>query len=184
MEPWLSAALDYIPRWFEFQMTKLDQPGAVIALARNGEVVLERAFGVADLQEPMTPRHRFRIASHSKSFTAAGIMKLKEQGRLRLEDPAGDHVSNLDRDISKATLGQLLSHCAGTVRDGPDGGQFLDRRAFLRTEELKADLAQPQPFRPGDLFKYSNHGYGLLGLVIEAITKEPFDSWIKREILD
>src|SRR3546814_13420854 len=70
------------------------QPGCVIAIARRGRVVLERAFGVADLAtgEPLTPRHRFRVASHSKTFTATGILRLREAGRLRLDDPAGDHV--------------------------------------------------------------------------------------------
>ena len=72
----------------------------MIAIAYRDKVVLERAFGVANLVtgEPLTPRHRFRVASHSKSFTAAGIMKLREQGKLRLDDPAGQFVDGLHRD--------------------------------------------------------------------------------------
>ena len=62
-------------------------------------MVLERAFGHADLAtgEPLTPRHRFRVASHSKSFTAAGILKLREQGKLKLDDPVGQFVDRLHR---------------------------------------------------------------------------------------
>src|SRR3546814_5742264 len=87
MEDWLNPALDYVPRWLEHQMRVSEQPGCAIAVAHRGKVVLERAFGVADLatREPLTPPHRLRVASHSKTFTAAGILRLREAGRLRLD---------------------------------------------------------------------------------------------------
>ena len=74
MADWLVSALDYIPRWLDFQMRQSEQPGCVVAIAHQGRPVLERAFGHADLVagKRLTPRHRFRVASHSKSFTAAG----------------------------------------------------------------------------------------------------------------
>jgi CubicO group peptidase (beta-lactamase class C family) len=137
MAAWLDAALDYVPRWIEFQMRLHEQPGCVIAVAYRGRLVLEQAFG------PLTPRHRFRVASHSKSFTAAGILKLVERGRLRLSDAAGRHVGGLHRGIARATLAELLAHRAGVVRDGPDAGQFVDRRAFLTADELRAQLKNP-----------------------------------------
>ena len=76
---WLSAALDYIPSWIELQLRASGQPGCVVAIALKDRVLLDEAFGVADLStgEKLTPRHRFRVASHSKSFTAAGVMKLR-----------------------------------------------------------------------------------------------------------
>ncbi len=76
MLAWQRAALDYIPRWLDYQMRQSEQPGSVIAVAHKGRVVLERAFGQADIttRRALTPRHRFRVASHSKSFTAAGIL--------------------------------------------------------------------------------------------------------------
>ena len=81
MDKWLGAALDYIPRWLEHQMRISRQPGCVTAIAHNGKLVLERAYGFANLKRgvALTPRHRFRVASHSKSFTAAGILKLREK---------------------------------------------------------------------------------------------------------
>lgn len=89
MEKWLEAALDYIPRWLEFQMRMSEQPGCTVATAHQDRIVLELAFGSADLAggERLTPRHRFRVASHSKTFTAAGVMKLREHGKLKLDDP-------------------------------------------------------------------------------------------------
>jgi CubicO group peptidase (beta-lactamase class C family) len=186
MPGWLSSALDYVPEWLVFQMRASEQPGCMIAVAHRGRVVLERAFGVADLAtgEPLTPRHRFRVASHSKSFTAAGILKLREQDKLRLDDRVGQFVGGLHDEVAHTTIAQLLSHGAGLIRDGDDAGQFSDRRPFLDTEELRAALRRAPVIAPNTRLKYSNMGYGLVGLVIEAITGEAYASWIKREIVD
>ena len=106
MDPWLKPALDYIPQWLGFQMRASEQPGCAIAIAHEGRVVLERAFGHADLAraEALTPRHRFRVASHSKSFTAAGIMLLREQGRLTLDDAIGKYVTGLRKEVASVTI--------------------------------------------------------------------------------
>jgi CubicO group peptidase (beta-lactamase class C family) len=186
MDRWLAAAIDYVPKWIEHQMRLTQQPGCVIAIAQSGRVILEQAYGHADLARgvEMTPRHRFRVASHSKSFTSAGIMKLREQGRLRLDDPAGRHVDGLHPEIARATLAQLLSHTAGIIRDGTDAGQWTDRRPFRNEAELRADLAEAPIIAPNTRYKYSNHGFGLLGLVIQSVTGESYNTWIKREIVD
>ena len=178
MHDWLKPALDYIPQWLEYQLRDTEQPGCVIAVAHKARIVLERAFGFAELvsRETMTPRHRFRVASHSKSFTAAGIMKLREEGRLGLDDTVGQHVpghrsardqqtarpvrerldeglgvrrlrpqvglddtigqhvEGLHPAVAAATVAQLLSHSAGIVRDGTDGGQWQDQRPFLSAD--------------------------------------------------
>ena len=186
MATWLDAALDYIPLWLEHQRRQGELPGCVLAVAARGQLRFERAFGLADLGtgEALTPRHRFRVASHSKSFTAAAILKLREQGKLRLDDPVGWHVEGLHPEIAAATLSQLLSHSAGLVRDGAEAGQWVDRRPFLNEAELRADLAGGPTIPGGTRFKYSNHGFGLLGMVIEAATGEPYGQWIRREIVE
>lgn len=186
MDRWLSAALDYIPNWLDHQMTVLRQPGCLIAAVHRGKVVLETAFGHADLDAgvALTPRHRFRIASHSKSFTAAGILKLREKGKLKLDDAVGDHVRGLHPQLARTTLAQVLSHNAGIARDGTDNGYFTGHRPFPDSAQLMADLATPPIIEAGLRMKYSNHGYGLLGQVIATIAQEPYLSWIKREIVD
>ncbi len=182
---WVSAALDYVPRWIGYQMAATEQPGCVIAVAYKGHVIFEQAFGVANLAtgETLTPRHRFRVASHSKSFTAAGVMKLREMGKISLDDTVSRYVSGVHDSVAQATISQLLSHSAGITRDGPDGGQFMERKPFLSLPELKADLAKPQPLGTSETFKYSNHGIALAGHIIEVATGEPYTAWIAREIV-
>ena len=186
MDDWLKPALDYIPQWLDYQVRDTEQPGCVIAIVHRGKVVLDQAFGHADIVAgvPLTPRHRFRVGSHSKSFTAAGIMKLREQGRLGLDDRVGRYVDGLHPAIAEATIAQLLSHTAGIVRDGSDTAPWQDRRPFPGVAEFRVDLATAPVIEPNTRFKYSNHGYSLAGLVIEAVTETPYSSWIKRAIID
>jgi len=185
MEPWAQSAIDYIKSFVEFQLRASQRPGCIVAVAHRGKIVSEFAFGDANIVtgEKLTPRHRFRIASHSKSFTAAGIMKLRERRKLRLDDPVGQYVGGLHPQIAETTIAQLLSHSAGLTRDGADAGQFTDSRPYLGPKELIAELKLPPVIVPGTRLKYSNHGFGLLGVVIETITGEPYGAWISREII-
>ena len=186
MDAWLRSAIDYIADWLQFQLEGSQQPGVILAIAHRGEIIAERAFGLADLNsgEKLTPRHRFRIASHSKTFTSAGILKLREQRKLRLDDPVGQYVRGLHAEVAAQTIAQVLSHSAGLTRDGANSGQFTDGRPYLNTGELRAELEKPPAIEPNTRFKYSNHGFGLLGLLIDAITGEPYPAWIKREIVE
>ena len=185
MPVWLDHALGYATEWIAHQVRQRELPGCVIAAAHQGALVIERAFGCADISsgEELTPRHRFRVASHSKSLTAAAIMRLREQGRLRLDDAAGHHVAGLHPDVAQATVAQLLSHASGITRDGGDSGHWDDRRPFLAVDELKADLALPPVIEPNTRFKYSNHAYGLAGMVLEAAAGDAFADFLRREII-
>jgi len=188
MKPhWLKPALDYIPQWIDFQMEAWQRPGCVIAIAQNGKVILEQAFGVSNLEtgEKLTARHRFRVASHSKSYTAAGVLKLREQGKLKLDDTVGQYLpGKLNAKTARVTLQQLLSHSAGLRRDGKDDGYFADRRAFPQIDEILRDLADGPLITPNTRFKYSNHGYALLGAIIEQITGKSYADWITAEVLE
>lgn len=185
MADWLAPALAYIPQWIAWQQRIATIPGIAIAVAQGGKPVLNRAFGTANLAtaEALTPTHLFRVASHSKTFTTAGIMRLVEAGRLRLDDQAGQHVAGLHPEVAAATIAQLLSHTAGLTRDGTDTGQWQDRRPFLNEAELRAALAEPPVIAANTRMKYSNHGFGLAGLIIAAVTGEPYTTWITREVI-
>jgi CubicO group peptidase (beta-lactamase class C family) len=182
---WLAPALSYIPQWLAFQMRQSEQVGCAVAIAHQGKIVLDTAFGHADLgaDEMLTPRHRFRVASHSKSFTAAAIMKLREQGRLKLDDPAGNYVKGLHPDIAAATIAQLLSHTAGIFRDGVESPYWEGRAPFSDEARIRKDLKLAPAIDANTRLKYSNHGFALAGLVIEAIASEPYAAFVSREIL-
>jgi CubicO group peptidase (beta-lactamase class C family) len=185
MEDWLKHTAAYIPTWIDYQLRCSEQVGCLLAIVHEGKLVLEYAAGSANLAgaEPLTPRHRFRIASHSKSFTAAGLMLLREQGRLKLDDTIGAFIPGLHDDVAHATLAQVMSHSAGLTRDGNAGNQFAGLRPFADKAELLADLSKPPILERNTRFKYSNHGFALLGLVIEAITYEPYAAWIRRQVV-
>lgn len=182
---WLAPALDYVQQWLSFQMRLSGQPGCAIAVAHRGEIVLDTAFGHANALtgEKLTPKHRFRVASHSKSFTAAAVMRLRELALLSLDDQAGEYVSGLHPSIARATIAQLLSHSAGIVRDGSDSAYWEGRGEFLNEAELRRDLKKAPIIEAGSRLKYSNHGFGLAGLVIEAITGERFNDFVARDVV-
>ena len=185
MQKWLKNAIDYSGDWLEFQMRQTRQPGCVFAVFHKGRVVFERAYGYSNANkgERLTTRHRFRVASHSKSFTAAAILKLCEVGKIRLDDPVGRHVDGLHAKVANVTLTQLLSHGAGLVRDGANGGQWIDERPFADKTQLLEALTKQPVITPDTRIKYSNHGFGLLGLVIESVTGEDYCSWVRKNII-
>jgi CubicO group peptidase (beta-lactamase class C family) len=182
---WLPHAIAYVADWLGFQMRVSELPGSVLAVAHRGKLAYERAYGVADVEtgEALTPRHRFRVASHSKTFTSVGVMKLRDQRRLRLDDPVGMHVPDLHEGIAGVTVAQLLAHSGGVIRDGVDAGHWLERQPFLDAAGLDAELARPLVLAPNERFKYSNIGFGLLGKLIASVAGEPYNNWIAREIV-
>lgn len=180
--PW-AAALPYLRPWLAHQLRQNEQPGCSVAVAHQGRVLTEFALGQGGDGVKLTPRHRFRVASHSKTFTAVAVLKLREQGLLKLDDALGQHMPGLHAQVAAASVSQLLSHTAGLVRDGVDAGQWSDRRPFLDEASLRTDLASGPVLPANSRFKYSNHGYGLLGLLIEAVTGEPYTTWVLREVV-
>jgi D-alanyl-D-alanine carboxypeptidase len=183
---WLAAGAAYACDWLAFQLRLTGAPGAVMAIVDRSGRLIEWASGLADFSAAdaaMTARHRFRFASLSKTFTAVGVLKLAAAGRLALDEPVGKHVADLHPDVAAASLRQLLSHTAGLSRDGDDGGYFGDVRPFPDRDRVKAELAAAPVIGRGQRFKYSNYGYALLGLTIEAVTGEAYDSWSARELI-
>jgi len=181
---WVTAGARYVAEWIRYQLRASQQPGCAMAMAYRGAAVLDVTAGVADSARDiaLAPDHLFRMASHSKAFTAAAILLLCERRLLSLDDPIGLHVEALDLQIANATVRQLLSHQAGIMRDGPGYGSL--RQPFPDDAMLRT-LCGADPVYPGGTTgKYSNLGYGLLGLLIEAVTKERYDDWLQREVID
>ena len=177
-----------LPEWLETARHLRRQSGFQVAVWHDGELVAEVAVGAADEPAgiPLRTSHRLRIASHSKMLTAFTVMRLKEQGRLRLDDTVGDHVAELaETPVADRTLRDLLSHGAGLTRDSDDsrwwrlGIPFADRARLLEIARSGAVRTEP-----GLHLQYSNIGYGLLGLVIEEITGTGFAEAVAELVLD
>lgn len=170
-------ALDYYDRYLGFRQRYRRVPGVQAAVRHGADLVYSVAFGHADVDNdiPLGTGHLFRIASHSKTFTATAVMQLVQDGRLRLDDTAGRWVRFLVEDgspLAGVTVRELLTHASGVYRDSDDGdfwhlvGAFPDRAALRKILATPSAAVVP----PNERFKYSNIGYGLLGLIIEAVT--------------
>jgi D-alanyl-D-alanine carboxypeptidase len=171
----------YADRWLDYQRTLRQIPGTVVAIQQDDRIVHSKGYGFANLEQqvPMTPQHIFRIASHSKTFTATAIMLLALRGQLRLDDRVADHVDWLQTDV---TVRQLLNHVGGITRDGAES-------LFWQLEKPFPDLAELQQLfevvlQPNEQFKYSNIGYSLLGQVIEAVSGRSYNDFVTAEIVD
>src|SRR5689334_19741229 len=165
----MRTGIAYADSWLEYRREFRDIPGLIAAVRYKGELLLSKAYGRANLEQDiaMTTRHIFRIASHSKTFTATAIMQLVEQGRLRLDDRASASLPWLESDV---TIRHLLNHAGGIIRDTRDPDFWQLERPFPDRDELCSMTGDGLIFEPNQTFKYSNIGYGLLGLVIEAVT--------------
>ncbi len=168
----------------------------VVSIKVNGDIVFEQAYGLADRSHriPNTLRTRFGLASGAKFLTALGIGRLIDAGRLSLDTRLATCVDidfpNISQDV---TIGQLLTHTAG-VYDYLDEELVTDIDQFVlpipcyqlhHLNDYIPLLRQgPMKFPPGARFSYSNSGYILLGLVIEALSGLAYADFIQREILD
>lgn len=185
----IAAVVPDIDRLFHDFGQDSHSPGLIYGIVANGRLVHVKAFGVQDLDQkrPVTPDSLFRIASMTKAFTALSILKLREDGKLSLDDLAEQHVPELrqwtypTKDSPRIRIRDLLTHSAGFVDDNPWG----DRQTPMPQEAFTRLLAQGVPFNtaPGTRYEYSNLGYALLGRVIANVSGMPYRGYVERILL-
>lgn len=184
----LTRTAPYLESWLAFQGAYRGTVGIQAALRVDSDVVLDTVWGTADVTtgEPLTSAHLFRIASHSKTMTATAVLQLVEQGALRLDDAIATWVPELaDAPIAAVTLRALLGHNAGVIRDGVDndfwqrGGQFHDRESLVKESRENGAV-----YGTDEFFKYSNVGYSLLGLAVEAASGMPYNDYVRTTIVE
>ncbi len=149
-----------------FQAVADGSPGAAILVTRNGRVLYEHGYGLADVEQgvPITPSTRFCIGSVTKQFTAAAILILTERGQIELD--AAVHTYLADFAHGDISVRQLLTHTAGV----PD---------FLSVGQANTT---PLDFPPGDRLNYSNTGYMVLGRIIERVSGLSYGAFLERNI--
>jgi D-alanyl-D-alanine carboxypeptidase len=168
------------------ERTAHDQFAGAILVARNGRVLFQKAYGLAD-RAHRTPNRldtQFRFGSMGKMFTIVSIMQLVEQGKIDLEAPIGRYLPDYpNRDIAtKVTVANLLSHTGGT--GDIFGPEFESHKATLRSTRDYVDLygGRAPQFAPGARKSYSNFGFILLGRIVEQVSGLPYDDYIARNV--
>lgn len=162
-------------------------PGAVVVVSREDVVVLNQAFGMADLEleVPMASDHILRIASVTKQYTAAAILALIEDGELALDNPLSKFLPEFP--VAEVTIHQLLNHTSG-IKSYTSIANYMSSeriRKDLDTSELVAVFAdEPVDFAPGEEWAYNNSGYVLLGAIIEKVTNQPWNVFIRKRLLE
>lgn len=150
-------------------------------VARGDSVLLSGGWGLADRESgrPWTATTPSTIGSITKPFTAAAIVTLLEAGRLSLDDSLPRFFDAVPPDKASVTVRELLTHSAGFP--GAIGRDFepIERDAFVRRA-----LATPLLFPPGRAYEYSNVGYSLLGAIVEVVTGEGYEAYLRRAVLE
>jgi CubicO group peptidase (beta-lactamase class C family) len=164
-------------------MAEAHVPGLVWGIVKDGKLVHVKAMGVQTVEDnvPVTPDTAFRIASMTKAFTGYSILRLRDEGRLRLDDPASKYVPEMKGWAKGITVGDLLHHTAGFVTDDPWG----DRQQPLPEAEFSKMLKAGVPFStaPGTRYEYSNFGYATLGRIVSTVSKQDYAKRVDATVL-
>jgi CubicO group peptidase (beta-lactamase class C family) len=162
-------------------------PGAAVAVLRDGEIVLERGYGSAQLEHgvPITPATIFHVASVTKQFTTFAVALLASRGALSLDDDVRDHIPELPDLGHRITLRHLIHHTSG-IRDQWEllamAGWRLDD-VITKAHVLGLAVRQRElNFTPGSEHLYSNMGYTLLAEVVERVGGAPFPEWMEGNV--
>ncbi|HSD45694.1 MAG TPA: serine hydrolase domain-containing protein [Pyrinomonadaceae bacterium] len=163
-------------------------PGCAAAVSLNGEVVFEKAFGLADMEHnvPNTTQTIFESGSVAKQFTAAALVLLQQEGKLNIDDPVRKYIPELPDYGAPLTIRHLLNHTAGLR----DWGTVLSLTGAGRgdrviTQDLAFDVITHQralDFTPGAEYSYSNSGYNLAAIIVERVSKQKFPAFVEERL--
>lgn len=185
----LQSALPEIDQLFRRYATAEKVPGMVWGVVIDGKLAHVGATGVQDraTNQPATANTVFRIASMTKSFTALAILKLRDEGKLSLEDPVAKWIPEFGRmelptrDTAPIRIRQLMSHSAGLPEDNPWGDQQLGASDADLDKWLRAGI--PFSTAPDTRYEYSNYAFGLLGRIVTKAARQPYEKYVQQQIL-
>lgn len=178
-------------------LTTHNAPGAALAITQGKRLVYARGFGYADKAKktPVQPTSLFRIASISKPITAVAILQLVERKKLKLDDKVWELLQlgqPKDARWKKVTVLHLLQHLGGWDRGKSFDPMFRsvefakENRVLppaMQAHIIHSMLKRPLDYDPGERYAYSNFGYCLLGRIIERISKQPYDAYVKKHLM-
>jgi CubicO group peptidase (beta-lactamase class C family) len=185
----LRTAFPEIDRYFTDFAEKSHVPGIAWGIVIDGALAHSGAHGLRDVQAkaPVDIDTVFRIASMTKSFTALCILKLRDEGKLSLDDAAERYVPELKglqyptADSPRITIRHLLSHAEGWPEDNAWG----DRQLAVSDEQMNEMVRRGLPFSnaPGLAYEYSNFGFAILGRVVSRVSGTPYSEYVAANIL-
>ena len=185
----LMAAMPEIDSLFRSFAATNRVPGVAYGILIDGQLVHRGTSGVRDIytKAPVDSVSVFRIASMTKSFTALSILKLRDEGKLSLDDPAEEYIPELaglaypTTDSPRLTIRHLLSHATGFPEDNPWGDQQLDATDDQMAEMMRGGI--PFSNAPGMAYEYSNYGFAILGRIVARVSRMPYAEYLRQNIL-
>lgn len=161
-------------------------PGAVFMVAKGGKLIYRKAFGKAnvELDVDLTPDNVFQLGSMTKQFTAVAILQLAEQGKLDLKAPIVKYIPDYPAG-DKITIHHLLTHTSG-IKDFTKMKSLnkIAQQDLSPKELIDFFKNEPVDFAPGEKFEYNNSGYVVLGYIIELVSGETYENYVKKNIFD
>lgn len=183
------AAQRLFSAWLEAQIAYRGLPGVAVGVVSDQKLVWSKGFGFADTAAriPMTPQTKFRMASNSKLFAAIAIMQLREDGKLRLDDPVEKYLpwfkaKPAGDDDGPITVEQLLSHSSGLQREAGDHWSSFDFPTMAELEQLYS--GRQAAFAPSVRWKYSNLAFAVAGALVEKLSDQSFAAHVQANIFD
>ncbi len=185
----LETAFPVIEKIYRERAAKYHYPGVTFGVVVDGKLVYSGGFGYTNVAKniPATAQSLFRIASMTKSITAMAVLKLRDEGKLRLDDPAEQYIPELKThkyltaDAPRITVRNLLTHSAGFPEDNPWGDRQLADSDGDLLKLIKGGLSNANV--PSFAYEYSNLGFAMLGHIITVVSGKPYQQYITETIL-
>ena len=188
-QPEVADALEVLDMWIEQQVVHRNLPGLSIAIVFDQEIVWAKGYGYSDVEQkiPATPSTVYRIGSVTKLFTSTAILQLRDQGKLRLDDPVSLYlpwfrIRNPFPDAPEITIRQLLTHTSGLPREAAFP-YWTDHVFPTRDALAEAVPGQDAVGAPETTYHYSNLGMSLLGEVVAEVSGRPWAEYVQEKIL-
>ncbi|WP_336781081.1 serine hydrolase [Paenibacillus illinoisensis] len=179
----------FLDTFFDSAEAKAKYIGASVVVVKDGKVLAEKGYGYADQESktPVDPKSTaFRVASVSKTFTAAAVMQLVEQGKVDLQADFQTYVKGLEFDNpfdKPVTVENLLTHTTGfEIRDPQQEDIHADFAKTVSMEDYAQQHMPPVVREPGSAYMYDNFSFLLLGMIVENVSGEPFETYMQQHI--
>ena len=170
-----------IDDYVQAEMKRQRIPGVSLAIVKNGQIVLAKGYGLANVehQVPVKPETIFQSGSMGKQFTATAVMMLVEEGKVSLDEKISKYLGEVPEAWQNITVRHLLTHTSG-LTDYPDDFDF--RRDYTEDELLKRAQAITPAFKPGEKWQYSNLAYVTLGILIHKVSGQFYGDFLQARV--